>query len=230
MNEPARLYAVTAEMEQEDAPSLLLDSELAYVTETPTGLAFDPTTPIELWAALVTRLQRQSKVIEWALADAINFGDQAFGEMHAQWVDETGLAKRTLQNIARIGREIPPARRRADVSFSHHAEVITLPISEQEALLDRAESAGMTRYDLRDAVRERKRALEGQAVDAAGEPVCLAELAWCPDESDLTEDARRSMNSAAPLGRLRSAWISGYLRALIWADQESAFLPGRWQL
>lgn len=78
-----------------------------------------------------------------------------------------------------------------------------------------------------DAVEQ---SLRGQAVDATGEPICLAELAWVPDEGDLTEDARRSMNSAAPMGRLRSAWISGYLRALIWADQESAFLPGRWQL
>src|SRR5690348_9706770 len=103
----------------EVSSGLVRGDEAWYVQETATGLTFADDTPIELWGALVERLQRQQKVIEWALADAINFGEQAFGEVYAQWVDETGLSKRTLQNIARIGRLIEPARRRADVSFSH---------------------------------------------------------------------------------------------------------------
>src|SRR5574341_519095 len=143
MNELAPLYAVADEQ-----PALLQTiQERRYIAETDTGLTFDDDTPIEVWAPLVERLQRQLKLVEWALADAINFGERAYGEDYAQWVDETGLKKRTLQNIARIGREIPSARRRAEISFSHHAEVITLPVSEQERLLDRAQSAGMSRYE-----------------------------------------------------------------------------------
>jgi hypothetical protein len=58
--------AVTVEM-VEDQPSLVLATEQAYVTETATGLAFVVNTPIEVWGALVERLQRQQKVIEWAV-------------------------------------------------------------------------------------------------------------------------------------------------------------------
>jgi len=92
--------------------ALVLASESRYVQETATGLDFADDTPIEVWAPLVERLQRQLKVIEWALADALNFGDRTYGEDYAQWVDETGLKKRTLQNIARIGRLVEPARGR----------------------------------------------------------------------------------------------------------------------
>jgi hypothetical protein len=208
---------------------LVRGGEQMWVRETPTGLAFDPETPIEVWGGLVERLQRQQKVIEWALADAINFGEAAYGEMYAQWVDETGLSKRTLQNIARIGRIIEPARRRADVSFSHHAEVASLPVPEQESLLDRAEQAGMTRYELRDAVRERKEQLRGRAIDVDGEPVCTAEAPWRPQLSDLAPDVRASLEAQAPPGRHRTGFIAGAIWALVWNGAEDAFLEWKGQ-
>lgn len=211
----------------EDQPALVLASEQAYITETATGLSFSSAIPIEIWGEFVTRLQRQQKLIDWALADAINFGEQAFGEDHAQWVDETGLSKRTLQNIARIGREIPPARRRADVSFSHHAEVITLPVPDQERLLDRAEHAGMTRYELRDAVRERRRALAGGAVTLSGEVIESAELP--PTKEDLTDEARAPLEVrlSEMSARMRPGFEAGWIAALSWACVDGAFKPGR---
>ena len=208
---------MTADLVVIESPSLLQLSELTYVTETATGLLFRPDTPIEVWGALVERLQRQAKVIEWALADALIFGER-YGEDYAQWVEETGLKKRTLQNIARIGREIPPARRRADVSFSHHAEVITLPLRDQETLLDRAESAGMTRYELRDAVRERKREMEDRSVTHES-------LEWKPTRDQLTDEARLALDvKLSEMGaRHRVGFESGWIRALVWADCLDAF-------
>lgn len=211
--------------------ALVLAPEARYVSETSTGLSFSPEMPIEVWGELVTRLQRQQKLIDWALADAINFGEQAYGEDYAQWIDETGLSKRTLQNIARIGRAIPAARRRAEVSFSHHAEVITLPVADQERLLDAAERAGMTRYDLRDAVRERKRELAGGAQTIDGDVIDAADvLGWVPMESDLTDQARAALEQHAPQGRLRMAYVTGWLRAMVWAEQRDAFREGSWRL
>lgn len=203
-----------------ESPSLVLPAEQPYVTETATGLTFDPGTPIEVWGALTERLQRQAKRIEWALADALIFGENAYSEDYAQWVEETGLAKRTLQNIARIGRAIEPARRRADVSFSHHAEVITLPVPEQEKLLDRAESVGMTRYDLRDAVRERKRQIEDQA--ATPEPESLV---WVPQLSDLTDEARDELDRRlAGIGKRHAiGYERAWLDCLVFTEQREMF-------
>jgi hypothetical protein len=214
------VYALAAP--PKDVGDILVQGhEHDYVTETATGLRFRPDTPIEVWGALVERLQRQQKVIEWALADALNFGDDAYGEDYAQWVEETGLAKRTLQNIARIGRAIEPARRRADVSFAHHAEVVTLPVPEQESLLEAAERQGMTRYDLRDAVRERKRQIEDRSVtDEVDES-----LAWTPQPSDLTDDARAVLDGKlAGIGkRHRIGYERGFIDALLWVEARDCF-------
>src|SRR6185369_6044080 len=60
----------------EDGPALVLAAEQAYVTETATGLTFAVDTPLNVWAGVVTRLTRQHKRIEWAIGDAINFGEQ----------------------------------------------------------------------------------------------------------------------------------------------------------
>lgn len=191
--------------------------EAVFVRETATGLSFAPDTPIEIWALLMIRLIVQHKRVEWALADAVTFGEHAFAD-YEQWVQETGLAKRTLQNYARIGRAIEPARRRAAVSFAHHAEVVTLPAPEQEIALDAAERLGMTRYDLRDHVRERKRQLEDQ-------PIADESLAWTPQPSDLTGEARAVLDGKlAGIGkRHRIGYERGFLDALIWADQTDAF-------
>lgn len=206
------------------AGAVLLDgAETVFVSETATGLAFDPETPIEVWAPLVVRLIVQHKRIEFALADAINFGEMAYSDIYEQWVQETGLNKRTLQNYARIGRLIEPARRRASVSFSHHAEVVSLPVPEQEKLLDRAEAQGMTRYDLRDAVRDRKRQLEDAAA-TPDEPLC-----WTPTRSDLSEQAREFLDQKlAGVGRRHSiGYEAGFIACLVWLQQEDCFKEWR---
>lgn len=208
--------------------ALVLAPEARYVTETPTGLQFSPDTPIEVWGTLVTRLQRQQRLIEWALADAINFGEAAYGELYAQWVEETGLTKRTLANIASVGRRIESSRRREHVSFAHHAEVAYLPVPDQESLLEAAESRGWTRYDLRDAVRERKRALAGGAVDAVGTPLTDPEIVWHPTLEDLTDEARAALEAHAPGGRHRTGYVAGWLWALVYAEARDCFKEGRW--
>lgn len=208
----------------EDIGDILVQGhEHDYVTETPTGLVFAPDTPIEVWGALVERLQRQQKLVEWAIADAVNFGEHAYGEMYAQWVEETGLGKRTLQNIASVGRRIESSRRREAVSFSHHAEVAYLPVPDQESLLDAAESAGMTRYELRDAVRERKEQLRGRTADAPDDPP----MRWVPGIEDLTDEARTALEAHAPGGRHRQGYVAGFIAALVYAHQTDCFKEWR---
>lgn len=207
---------------------LISGHETTWVSETSTGLAFAPDTPIEVWAPLTVRLIVQSKRIEFALADAINFGELAYGDLYAQWVEETGLAKRTLQNIARIGRAIEPARRRAALSFSHHAEVVSLPTNEQESLLEAAERSGMTRYDLRDAARERRRELEDRAATPDPSPIDASHV-WIPQRSDLTDEAREELDRRlAGIGKRHAlGYERGFLDALLWTDQRDAFVEWR---
>lgn len=199
---------------------LLVGAETVFVSETPTGLAFAPETPIEVWAPLVVRLIVQHKRIEFALADAINFGERAYPDIYEQWVQETGLNKRTLQNYARIGRLVEPARRRADISFSHHEAVATLPPRDQDTLLDAAQDQGWSRYDLRDAVREHKKAIEGKAVTVDGAPTEPSDdLEWTPTKADLVDECRARLEiRLSEMDRkhrtgFESGWISAHVEA-----------------
>lgn len=186
--------------------ALVLAPEAGYVTETPTGLAFRADTPIEIWGALTERLIAAHHRLEWAIADAINFGEQAYGERYAQWVEETGLAKRTLQNIASIGRRVEASRRREGVSFSHHEAVASLAPADQELLLDRAVDEGLTRYELRDAVREHKHRLRAQ------EPT---DGPWRPEIEDLVPDAQKALRKALRgFSGDPDAYVRGWLDAL----------------
>jgi hypothetical protein len=46
-------------------------------------------------------------------------------------------------NMAYVAGRFAPERRRAELSFSHHAEVAALAPDEQEEWLDRAQASGL---------------------------------------------------------------------------------------
>lgn len=167
--------AVTAQEERERAVLIQATEEQAYITETKTGLVFAEDTPIAVWARVTTRLIRQHKRIEWAIGDAINFGERKYRGTYDQWVNQTGLSENTLATIAWVSREIESSRRREDVGWSHHREVAALPPEDQEALLDLAADKGMTRHDLRQKVKEVKqeRAVEAALSQPAPSPLLI---------------------------------------------------------
>lgn len=204
---------------------LISGHETAFVSETPTGLQFDGETPIEVWAPLTVRLIVAHKRLEWALADCINFGESAYGDLYAQWVTETGLSKKTLANIASVGRSIERSRRREALSFAHHAEVAYLPIPEQNRLLEAAERASLTRYELRDEAREVRERLKGRDTS---EPDSLV---WTPQKSDLTAEAREELERRlSGIGKRHAVgYERGFLDALLYSDQRDSFRPERWQ-
>lgn len=211
---------------------LVLGSEAYYVTETPTGLVFDEETPLDVWAQLTMRLIRQHKKLEWAIADAINFGGRRYGETYAQWVDETGLSENTLANIAWVGRQVESSRRREDVDFCFYREVASLDPDDQERLIDLAVDNGMKRYELRQAVKAEKEAIKADVLPAASTPVCAAdESAWMPGKEDLLPEHRIALEMAALESDLSdpTGFTAGYLRALVDTRQEACFLPGRWR-
>lgn len=105
----------------------------------------------EAWAHDVAVLQGIPESSIWWLADALNFGEQAYGEKYTQAVDITGLSVGHLANIAWVGRRFAPERRIPPhrLSFSHHQEVGGLEVEEQDEWLRLAEEHGWTTAELR---------------------------------------------------------------------------------
>jgi len=205
--------------------ALIVFPETYWVTETPTGLAFEPDTPIEVWGPLTERLVRQSKRIEWFIGDAIRFGEAAYGEdRYTQWVEQTGLSENTLTTYRWVAERIEPLRRRKDVGWSHHREVASLPVPAQESLLDRAEGAGWTRWQVRQAAKAEREKSEGRSATPDGTPIPDGPELWHPGIEHLTDEARAALEAHAPGGRHRQGYVAGFIAALLYADQQDCFV------
>jgi N6-adenosine-specific RNA methylase IME4 len=74
--------------------------------------------------------------------------------MYAQAVDET--EERNWRNYKWVSAAVELSRRRDNLSFGHHQVVAPLNPEEQEYWLEEAETEGMTRNDLRHAIKVKR--------------------------------------------------------------------------
>lgn len=113
--------------------------------------------PYDDWLAFGKKLFQLKQATQWAIGDWINYGEAYYGEKYAQALDVTEVSFRTLQNYAWLSKSFPISRRRENLSWSHHAAVKGIKDeTEQDALLDIAESQQMGRDELRDVVKKYK--------------------------------------------------------------------------
>ena len=108
------------------------------------------------WIAFGEKLRTVRDGLQWCVGDWLNYGEDTYGEEHAQGVDAEHWEPRTICNYANVCRAFPYARRRATLPFSHHAAVYTLPQKDQERLLDHAERECWSEKTLRKAARGAK--------------------------------------------------------------------------
>ena len=123
---------------------------------TATSLELPSDLPFAEYEAILFALGRARDMTAWALGDAIRFGEAVYGERYAQAVEATGRAKQTLMNYAWVSGRVPPSRRRAGLSWSHHEAVTRLKPRERDEWLDRAEAEQMSVEELRRLVRAPK--------------------------------------------------------------------------
>lgn len=122
----------------DEAPALALDI--------PYEQSFDQ------WVSLGRQLCSGQKVINWWIGDWWAAGSHRYGE-RAKAAAEGIFGKefQTLANLASVARSFEPSRRR-ELSWSHHAEVASLPAVQADRLLDQAEQGGWSTRDLREQV------------------------------------------------------------------------------
>jgi site-specific DNA-methyltransferase (adenine-specific) len=135
-----------------------------------TSLHFDPATPFEVWEEITQRLIEVNRGIQWWVADALAFGEAAYGERYSQVLETDFYSYDTLRNMAWVSRSIEPSRRRDAVPFSHHTEVAPLQADDQQAFLAMCEDEGINRQDLRERVQKHRRARAREAALAAPVP------------------------------------------------------------
>lgn len=132
----------------------------------------------ERWIAYGKELGRAGNGSKWWLGDWLRYGNVKYGERYSLASAITGYDEQTLMNYAYVARRLAPLDRRADLSWSHHAEVAKLPRGQQTTLLDRAVGERLSVKALRVLVRAHSPIDEGPSRPGAEERPGEAQV--CP--------------------------------------------------
>lgn len=129
-----------------------------YFELKPTGLIINRKPTFDEWMQAGEVLKYIEGSVHWWLGDWLNFGEQTYGDMYSQALDKTDYEYGTLRNDKWVAGAFELSRRRDNLPFTYHQEVLSLDnIEAQNELLRRADIEGWKRDDLRQAVKEFKR-------------------------------------------------------------------------
>ncbi|WP_206313463.1 LmbU family transcriptional regulator [Streptomyces coryli] len=126
------------------------------VLTTRVGLLIPDLLTFDDWQQAGRRLAGVVDSSSWWLGDWMAYGKEHYSDRYQQGIRTAGLQYQTLRNYAWVARRFDMDRRRARLTFQHHAEVASLPPDEQDQWLDRAEASSWTTKQLRGALREAK--------------------------------------------------------------------------
>lgn len=129
-------------------------ARLGHIEVTRVGLKISTALTFDTWERAGFRFARIADTTAWCLADWLIYGQNEFSDRYQRAIEAAGLDYQTLRNYAWVARRFEVSRRRASLSFQHHAEVASLPRVEQDHLLDQAEARGWSRNELRRQVRQ----------------------------------------------------------------------------
>jgi len=139
-----------------------MSDELVYIGSIPdavsvtdVGLEFRKDIEYDQWLTLMATLQQLSTAFQFAIGDALNYGQKRYGEKYAQAMDATGCAYQSLANWSWVASHVPLDNRVAGLSWTHHRLVAHLGTSEQKNVLESAKSRGIS-------VTEFERELKGE--------------------------------------------------------------------
>ena len=126
----------------------------------PVHLALPPGLAYARWEAIGRTLWAIEWARSWWLGDWLTYGEQAYGERHAQAEALAGYDYATLSGARWVCTRIPVGRRCRTLSFAHHREVAALEPAEQARWLAAAAREGWSPRDLRAVLRAAPTPLE----------------------------------------------------------------------
>jgi hypothetical protein len=119
-----------------------------HVSLTSVGLTFLGTVSFDEWLGLMSTLVRMETAFQFAIGDALIYGESKFGEKYSQAMDATGLSYQTLANLTWVSKHVPLSNRIDGVSWTHHRVVASVDPCDQRDLLEMARDSKMSATDL----------------------------------------------------------------------------------
>jgi hypothetical protein len=122
-----------------------------HVSET--GIQFSGELSYEHWEHLMQVLVKMETSFQWALGDALNYGEGRYGEKYTQAMELTGHSYQSLANYSWVARNVPISVRNSQLSWTHHRIVCKLSHSDQAKMLEEAFQKQWSVEVLADTVR-----------------------------------------------------------------------------
>lgn len=141
---------------------------------TRTALYLKPEIPFETWRDVGARVGSLHDASAWWIGDWLAYGVKNFPDRYRTAIEVTGFEYQTLRNYAWVAGRFPPRRRRAGLSFGHHAEVAALDEADQETWLMRSASNAWARAELRRRLRAARFAPDAELSSKTSSSIALA--------------------------------------------------------
>ena len=137
-----------------NALALLAELEAAGAIST-VGLHLSrPDLPFDQFEALCVLLGKMHEAVRFAIGDGIILGEQLYGELAYQAIEQMGLSVDARREYVRVAQRVPRSIRRDDLSWSHHRAIAPMEPKEQRKWLKAAADQQMSHHALREALRE----------------------------------------------------------------------------
>ncbi|MGD0557946.1 MAG: LmbU family transcriptional regulator [Streptosporangiaceae bacterium] len=118
-----------------------------------TSLTLTDSLAVDDWLGIGLHLWRTMDSSAWWLGDWLVYGRDRYSDRYKEAISNTALDYQTLRNYAWVSGRIEVTRRRGSLSFQHHAEVASLPGTEQDEWLAKADTNRWSRNRLRAEMR-----------------------------------------------------------------------------
>jgi hypothetical protein len=103
-----------------------------------TGLTFDD------WRRVVAQVLGMGTAAAWWIGDALSHGEWHYGTKYREVLAELEIEYDRIRDYVYVSGNVPPAVRRADLTWKHHRVVAKLVPKEQEQWLEQAAQEGWT--------------------------------------------------------------------------------------
>src|SRR6266699_197956 len=126
------------------------------------ALQLDEGLSYEEWSKMGIGLQKLEGSAMWWLGDWLNYGELAYGEKYKDALEKTDYAYDTLRTAKYTAKGFAMDRRRSNLPWTFHHEVLSLDKAEQDQVLDLAETEKLSQAKLRTEVQRRRNRLGDQ--------------------------------------------------------------------
>lgn len=141
------------------------------------GVTFTEEIPFQDWSRLMETLSRMETAFQFAIGDALVYGQAAYGEKYSQAMDATGHSYQALANYCWVSKSVPIGVRQPGLSWTHHRIVAKLPLAEQESMLTASVQNEWTIDELSEVIRGKP--VEPKVIETVKVPTGMA-----PAEAD----------------------------------------------